>query len=76
MLNANYQKVNVAIWEKAVPFQPNDLVFKEGNFTACLGYVQKDFKDVIQAISSGKLNMRCHAFTVLMTSQVQCSPKI
>ena len=46
--------VNVAIWEKAVPFQPNDLVFKEGKYVACLGYVQQDFKDVIQAIASGK----------------------
>lgn len=46
--------VNVAIWEKAVPFQPNDLVFREGKFVACLGYVKQDFKDVIQAISSGR----------------------
>ena len=47
--------VNVAIWEKAVPFQPNNLVFREGKYLACLGYVQQDFKDVIQAISSGEL---------------------
>jgi threonine dehydrogenase-like Zn-dependent dehydrogenase len=47
--------VNVAIWEKAVPFQPNDLVFKEGNYVACLGYVKQDFKDVIEAIGNGKL---------------------
>jgi threonine dehydrogenase-like Zn-dependent dehydrogenase len=46
--------VNVAIWEKAIPFQPNNLVFKEGNYTTCLGYVKQDFKDVIQAISSGR----------------------
>lgn len=46
--------VNVAIWEKAVPFQPNDLVFREGKYVACLGYVKQDFRDVIQAISSGK----------------------
>jgi threonine dehydrogenase-like Zn-dependent dehydrogenase len=45
--------VNVAIWEKDIPFQPNDLVFKEGKYVACLGYVQQDFKDVIQAIGSG-----------------------
>ncbi|KAE8442110.1 hypothetical protein EG329_003816 [Mollisiaceae sp. DMI_Dod_QoI] len=47
--------VNVAIWEKPVPFQPNDLVFREGTYVACLGYVQQDFKDVIQAISTGKM---------------------
>jgi threonine dehydrogenase-like Zn-dependent dehydrogenase len=46
--------VNVSIWEKAVPFQPNDLVFKEGNYVACLGYVKQDFKDVIKAIGNGK----------------------
>jgi threonine dehydrogenase-like Zn-dependent dehydrogenase len=46
--------VNVAIWEKAVPFQPNHLVFREGKYVACLGYVQQDFKDVIKAISSGE----------------------
>lgn len=47
--------VNVAIWEKETPFQPNELVWKEGKYVACLGYVQQDFKDVIQAIGSGKL---------------------
>jgi len=48
--------VNVAIWEKAVPFQPNDLVFREGKYVACLGYVRKDFEEVIKAIGSGALN--------------------
>ncbi|RDW59629.1 hypothetical protein BP6252_12716 [Coleophoma cylindrospora] len=47
--------VNVSIWEKAIPFQPNDLVFKEGKFLACLGYVRKDFEDVIEAIASGAM---------------------
>jgi len=46
--------VNVAIWEKAVPFQPNDLVFREGKYAACLGYVKQDFKDVIEAIAAGR----------------------
>ena len=50
--------VNVAIWEKEVPFQPNDLVFREGNYVACLGYVKQDFKDVIKAIGNGKLVWR------------------
>lgn len=47
--------VNVAIWEKAVPFQPNDLVFREGSYLACLGYDKKDFDAVIKAIASGML---------------------
>lgn len=46
--------VNVAIWERAIPFQPNDLVFKEGKYVSCLGYVRKDFEDVIKAIASGE----------------------
>jgi len=45
--------VNVAIWEKEILFQPNELVWKEGKYVACLGYVQQDFKDVIQAIGTG-----------------------
>ena len=47
--------VNVAIWEKAVDFQPNWLVFKEGKYLAVLGYQRKDFEDVIRAIGDGKL---------------------
>lgn len=48
--------VNVAIWEGAVPFQPNDLVWREGKYVACLGYVKQDFRDVIEAISSGEMS--------------------
>ncbi|KAN0095326.1 GroES-like protein [Hyaloscypha variabilis] len=48
--------VNVAIWEKAVPFQPNDLVFREGKYVACLGYVKQDFRDVIDAIATGNMS--------------------
>lgn len=48
--------VNVAIWEKAVPFNPNMLVFKEGKYVAVLGYQRQDFEEVIQAIADGRLN--------------------
>ena len=47
--------VNVAIWEKAVPFNPNSLVFREGKYVAVLGYQRKDFQAVIQALADGKL---------------------
>ncbi|KAL5322562.1 hypothetical protein ACEPPN_010535 [Leptodophora sp. 'Broadleaf-Isolate-01'] len=47
--------VNVAIWEKAVPFQPNDLVRREGSYVACLGYLKQDFKDVIKALADGHI---------------------
>lgn len=45
--------VNVAIWEKAVPFNPNMLVFREAKLTAVLGYQRKDFEAVIEALGSG-----------------------
>lgn len=47
--------VNVAIWEKEVPFQPNNLVFREANYTAVLGYQRKDFQAVIDHLADGKL---------------------
>jgi threonine dehydrogenase-like Zn-dependent dehydrogenase len=64
--------VNVAIWEKEVPVQPNWFVFGEKQFKAgklnslwswkmaliqwiVLGYLQKDYAGVIDAISEGKL---------------------
>lgn len=47
--------VNVAIWEKEVPFQPNMLTFKEGSYTAVLGYQRKDFEAVIEHLANGSL---------------------
>lgn len=62
--------VNVAIWEKEVPFQPNNLVFGEKKYSAgeyfndavqsiltlsVLGYLQKDYQGVIDALGSGAL---------------------
>lgn len=45
--------VNVAIWEKAVPFNPNLLVFREARYTAVLGYQRKDVQAVIDQLASG-----------------------
>ncbi|KAF2112989.1 chaperonin 10-like protein [Lophiotrema nucula] len=47
--------VNVAIWEKEVPFQPNMLVFREAHYTAVLGYQRKDFQAVIGHLADGSL---------------------
>jgi len=47
--------VNVAIWEKAVPFQPNILGFREAQFRGVLGYQRKDFEAVIKNLGSGAL---------------------
>lgn len=46
--------VNVAIWEKEVPFNPNMLVFREAKYTAVLGYQRKDFQAVIEQLGSGE----------------------
>ena len=47
--------VNVAIWEKEVPFNPNWLVFREASYKAVLGYQKKDFQGVIKALGEGSL---------------------
>jgi threonine dehydrogenase-like Zn-dependent dehydrogenase len=46
--------VNVAIWEKEIPFQPNWLVFKESKFRAVLGYQRKDFQAVLDHLANGE----------------------
>jgi threonine dehydrogenase-like Zn-dependent dehydrogenase len=46
--------VNVAIWEKEVPFNPNMLVFREAKYTAVLGYQRKDVQAVIDQLAAGK----------------------
>ncbi|KAF2797365.1 sorbitol dehydrogenase [Melanomma pulvis-pyrius CBS 109.77] len=58
--------VNVAIWEKAIPFQPNMLVFKEAMYTAVLGYRRKDFQAVIDHIADGSLRPE-----KMITSKIQ-----
>jgi len=47
--------VNVAIWEKSIPFNPNWLVFREASYKGVLGYQKKDFEGVIKAIGEGKI---------------------
>lgn len=47
--------VNVAIWEKEIPFNPNWLVFREANYKATLGYQAKDFQGVVDALGAGKM---------------------
>lgn len=51
--------VNVAIWEKDVPFNPNALVFKEAQYTAVLGYQRKDFQAVIDHLADGMQFQNC-----------------
>ncbi|KAF1847064.1 sorbitol dehydrogenase [Cucurbitaria berberidis CBS 394.84] len=58
--------VNVAIWEKEVPFNPNMLVFREAKYTAVLGYQRKDFQAVIDQIAAGNLKP-----SNMITSKIQ-----
>ena len=46
--------VNVAIWEKEVPFDPNLLVFREAKYMAVLGYQRQDFQAVINLLAAGE----------------------
>lgn len=57
--------VNVAIWEREVPFQPNMLVLKEAHYTAVLGYKRKDFQEIIDHLADGK-----HARTVVRNKRL------
>ena len=46
--------VNIAVWEKRAQLQMNDLVFRERKFMGVTTYVQGDFREVLDAIASGK----------------------
>lgn len=47
--------VNIAIWEKTATITPNWLCFRERRYMGVATYVEGDFQDVIDALSSGKL---------------------
>lgn len=51
--------INVAIWEKEVPFNPNMLVFREAKYTAVLGYQRKDVQAVIDHLADGMFRSPC-----------------
>ncbi|CAH0045076.1 unnamed protein product [Clonostachys solani] len=47
--------VNVAIWEKEVPFNPNWITWKESSYKSVLGYGPEDFKAVIENLGTGSI---------------------
>ncbi|TKA64175.1 hypothetical protein B0A49_05971 [Cryomyces minteri] len=47
--------VNIAVWEKPASINVNDLVFKERKYMGVATYVKGDFKEVIEAISEGRM---------------------
>lgn len=64
--------VNVAIWEKEVPFNPNMLVFREAHYLGVLGYLKKDWEAVIAAMDTGESKLFMHTcFFNLLRSLVQ-----
>lgn len=67
--------VNVAIWEKEVPFQPNMLVFREAKYTAVLGYQKKDVQAVIEHISNGELIHANSKYSLLIGSTGSLKPE-
>lgn len=47
--------INVAIWEKEIPFNPNWLTFREASLKSVLGYQKKDYEGVLDALGKGSL---------------------
>ena len=47
--------INVAIWEKEIPFNPNWLTFREAWYKSILGYQAEDYRGVIDALAKGTL---------------------
>ncbi|KAI0411429.1 GroES-like protein [Xylaria grammica] len=47
--------VNLAIWEKEVPFNPNWMTAKESTYKSVLGYRRKDFEAVIENLRTGAI---------------------
>lgn len=64
--------VNIAVWEKPAQLQVNDLVFRERKYVGVATYVAGDFRDVLDAIATGKtlnsiqlsVGLRCHGRNV------------
>ncbi|KAF1940060.1 GroES-like protein [Clathrospora elynae] len=68
--------VNVAIWEKDVPFNPNMLVIRETKYTAVLGYQRKDVQAVIDHLAAGKLKpSKMITSTIQLEDLVECGIK-
>ncbi|KAF5023286.1 hypothetical protein F66182_4667 [Fusarium sp. NRRL 66182] len=53
--------INVAIWEKEIPFNPNWITWKESAYKSVLGYDPEDFRAVIDNLASGEIacTLRC-----------------
>lgn len=47
--------VNVAIWEKEIPFNPNWVTWKESSYKSVLGYQREDYEAVIENLRTGAI---------------------
>ncbi|KAG7055909.1 hypothetical protein JMJ77_0008360 [Colletotrichum scovillei] len=47
--------INVAIWEKEIPFNPNWVTWRESSYKSVLGYQKKDYQAVIENLRTGAL---------------------
>lgn len=47
--------VNIAVWEKPVPIDPNLLVFKEKRYMGIATYTKQDFREVLDAVIDGRI---------------------
>lgn len=60
--------VNIAIWEKEIPFNPNWLTWKESSYKSVLGYQNKDFEAVIENLRTGE------SFGIPISSELPLTP--
>lgn len=55
--------VNVAIWEKEIPFNPNWVTWRESSYKSVLGYQKADYEAVIENLRTGtSVPVRCRSF--------------
>ena len=59
--------MNVAIWEKEIPFNPNWVTWKESSFKSVLGYQKEDFESVIKNLGSGKSKNHTTVYDIPLT---------
>ncbi|KAI9809766.1 MAG: hypothetical protein M1825_000199 [Sarcosagium campestre] len=70
-LRARGTLVNIAVWENAATIHPNALVFKEKKYLGVATYVNGDYRDVLDAISSGKLKPEPMITSVIKLDDVE-----
>lgn len=48
--------MNIAIWEKTATINPTKMLLKEKKYQGVITYARGDFKEVLEAISEGKIS--------------------